>query len=63
MARSRRTKKETPLIERTRVRLAPAPSELLPYDPIAPGAFLAVLAKLRERVPGEIGKGKDPAGG
>jgi hypothetical protein len=43
--------------------LAPAPSELEPYAPITPGAFLAVLAKLRERVPAESGRVKDPAGG
>jgi hypothetical protein len=43
--------------------LAPAPPELTPYEPIEPAAFLGVLTRLRERVPGERGKGEEPSGG
>jgi hypothetical protein len=43
--------------------LAPAPTELKPMEPMPARAFLAVLARLAERVPPEDRRAKDPKGG
>lgn len=43
--------------------LAPAPAELKPFEPMPVRAFLAVLARLADRVPPEDRRTKDPSGG